>query len=36
MPVAVVQARSIEDVQATITFARQNKIRLTVKNGGHS
>ena len=36
MPAVVVQAKSIEDVQAVVTFARQNKARLTVKNGGHS
>ncbi|KAL8739640.1 MAG: hypothetical protein Q9190_007578 [Brigantiaea leucoxantha] len=36
MPAVVVQATCVEDVQATVTFARQNKIRLTVKNGGHS
>ena len=36
MPAVVVQARCVEDVQATVTFARQNEVRLTVKNGGHS
>ncbi|KAH7349160.1 hypothetical protein BKA66DRAFT_431746 [Pyrenochaeta sp. MPI-SDFR-AT-0127] len=36
MPSIVVVANSIEDVQATITFSVQNKVRLTVKNGGHS
>ncbi|KAH7173971.1 uncharacterized protein B0J16DRAFT_294454 [Fusarium flagelliforme] len=33
-PAVVVQARSIEDVQSTITFANQNNVKLTVK-GGH-
>ena len=36
MPAVVVQPKCVEDVQAIVTFARQNKIRLTVKNGGHS
>lgn len=36
MPSIVVVANSIEDVQATVTFSVQNKVRLTVKNGGHS
>jgi FAD/FMN-containing dehydrogenase len=36
MPAIVVEAASVEDVQATVTFARRNKVRLTVKNGGHS
>lgn len=36
IPAVVVQARSIQDVQATVNFARQNQVRLTVKNGGHS
>ncbi|KAJ1324774.1 fumiquinazoline A oxidase [Microdochium nivale] len=35
-PAAVVIARSIQDVRATVTFARQRGVRLTVKNGGHS
>ncbi|KAF4974533.1 hypothetical protein FZEAL_8557 [Fusarium zealandicum] len=35
-PAVVVQAKSVEDVRATINFARQNQVRLTVKNGGHS
>ncbi|KAH7122926.1 hypothetical protein EDB81DRAFT_699659 [Dactylonectria macrodidyma] len=35
-PPVVIQARSVQDVRATIDFARQNKVRLTVKNGGHS
>ena len=36
MPAIVVQARFVKDVQATVMFARQNMVRLTVKNGGHS
>lgn len=36
MPAVVVQARSVEDVQATVVFAKENKVHLTVKNGGHS
>nr|WCO08188.1 RNase T2 protein [Pestalotiopsis microspora] len=36
MPAIIVVARTVEDVQATVVFARQNGVRLTVKNGGHS
>lgn len=36
MPAAIVEARSVKDVQATVVFAKENKLRLTVKNGGHS
>ncbi|KAK5170486.1 uncharacterized protein LTR77_005074 [Saxophila tyrrhenica] len=36
MPAAVVQATSVENIQATISFARRNHVCLTVKNGGHS
>ncbi|KXJ90040.1 hypothetical protein Micbo1qcDRAFT_98002, partial [Microdochium bolleyi] len=35
-PAAVVIAHSIQDVRATVNFARQKQLRLTVKNGGHS
>ncbi|KAK4163930.1 putative FAD-linked oxidoreductase YvdP [Cladorrhinum sp. PSN259] len=35
-PKAVVQVRSVEEVQATVRFAAQNNYHLTVKNGGHS
>ena len=36
MPAVVAQASSVEDVQTIVNFARRNKVRLTVKNGGHS
>ena len=32
----VVKARNAADVAATVTFARQNNLRLVVKGGGHS
>ncbi|KXH64071.1 hypothetical protein CSAL01_01318 [Colletotrichum salicis] len=35
-PVVIVQAKSTNDVVSTIDFARENGLRLTVKNGGHS
>ena len=35
-PATVVHVRSIRDVQATIRFARQYNVKVTVKNGGHS
>ncbi|KAG8752582.1 hypothetical protein FRC11_008226 [Ceratobasidium sp. 423] len=35
-PGAVVITHIIEEVQATVKFARKNNIQLTVKNGGHS
>ncbi|KAF5700208.1 isoamyl alcohol oxidase [Fusarium globosum] len=35
-PAAVVKAKSENDVRSTIVFAHKNKLRLTVKNGGHS
>ncbi|KAJ4126966.1 hypothetical protein NW768_008587 [Fusarium equiseti] len=34
-PAVVVKARSIQDVQSTISFANQNSVKLTVKVGGH-
>ncbi|OTA94372.1 hypothetical protein M434DRAFT_10764 [Hypoxylon sp. CO27-5] len=36
MPALVIQARSVKDVENTVYFAWQNRVRLTVKNGGHS
>ncbi|KAF4467368.1 fad linked oxidase [Fusarium albosuccineum] len=35
-PLAVVQAKSIKDVQDAVNFARTHGVNLTVKNGGHS
>src|SRR6202034_1543335 len=34
--VYAVAARNAEDIAATVTFARQNNLRLVVKGGGHS
>lgn len=35
-PALIVQANSVEDVAITLRFAREHKLRLTVKGGGHS
>ncbi|KAG0268333.1 hypothetical protein DFQ27_006956 [Actinomortierella ambigua] len=35
VPLYTVNASSIEDVQATLKFARQHNIRLVIKNTGH-
>lgn len=35
-PVAVVKAKSVNDVRSTLAFANRHGLRLTVKNGGHS
>ncbi|RMJ13992.1 hypothetical protein CDV36_006361 [Fusarium kuroshium] len=35
-PAVVVKAKSVNDVRSTVVFARDNKLRITVKNGGHS
>ncbi|KAL4724580.1 hypothetical protein ACLX1H_008021 [Fusarium chlamydosporum] len=35
-PAVVLVAKSVQDVKAAISFAKQNGLKLTVKNGGHS
>lgn len=35
-PAYIVRARSVEDVVATVDFARENRLSLSVKSGGHS
>ncbi|HUR16520.1 MAG TPA: FAD-binding oxidoreductase, partial [Candidatus Limnocylindrales bacterium] len=35
-PAAVVQARSVEDVVGTINLARENRVELSIKGGGHN
>ncbi|WP_405167591.1 FAD-binding oxidoreductase [Nocardia sp. NBC_01499] len=36
LPAAVIQVASVEDVQAAVTFAREHRLRVTARNGGHS
>ncbi len=35
-PAAIVQAASAEDVQATVAFARDHGLELSIRSGGHS
>lgn len=35
-PDMIVQVRSVEDVQAAVRFAAQNKLKVTTRSGGHN